>query len=147
DQRGQSRTGSYDIGAVEGVAYMVTNINDSGGGSLRQAVDDANSSSSADVLLFSRLFNSAPTLTPTTDPPPLAGTALDLTDSATTLVAGPGAGLLTVSGNNVRRVFNIDTGASAVMSGLKITGGNAAGQGGGGVNNLGTLTLTTVTVT
>jgi hypothetical protein len=141
DQRGFARsTGAGGtIGAVEGVGFTVTNINDSGAGSLRQAVLDANRTASADVILFSSLFNSPQTIT-------LTGGELDLTDAATTTIAGPGAKLLTVSGNQTSRVFAVTSGAAARLEGLTITGGNTAGDG-GGLNSVGgTVTLTNCAV-
>ena len=45
---------------------------------------------------------------------------------------------MTVSGNNASRVFQVDAGVTASISGLTITGGNSSG-GGGGVLNYGTL--------
>src|SRR5437016_4036102 len=50
-------------------------------------------------------------------------------------ITGPGAGLLTISGNNASRVFEIDAG-QVVISGLTITGGyDTAIIGGGGIWN------------
>ena len=65
---------------------------------------------------------------------------LSLTDTATMTISGPGANLLTVSGNNANQVFDIERG-SVALSGLTVSGGNA-GHGGGLYNNGGTLTLT-----
>ena len=66
-----------------------------------------------------------------------------LTDTATTTINGPGANLLTVSGGGKSRVFDID-GASAVLSGLTITGGSA--ESGGGLFNTGWAALTDVII-
>jgi predicted outer membrane repeat protein len=74
----------------------------------------------------------------------LPGGPLELTDTTgLETITGPAAGL-TVSGGGLSRVFQVDTGVSAAFSGLTITGGNASS--GGGVQNLGTLTLTNCTV-
>jgi len=75
-------------------------------------------------------------------------------------INGPGAGLLTVSGQNSVRVFQIDAGVTAEIDGIAVANGRApdgspganavttptAGSGGtggdgGGILNLGTLTL------
>jgi hypothetical protein len=77
-------------------------------------------------------------------------------------IQGPGAGLLTIYGNSMSRVFQVDVGASVAISGLGIAGGDgvassyggpsgyptpAAYDGsGGGILNLGTLTLSGCTV-
>ncbi len=64
------------------------------------------------------------------------------------VIEGPGANLLTVSGNNAAEVFQIDNTAS--LAGLTISGGlasGAAGGCGGGITNNGTLTITGCTIT
>src|SRR5205085_7432114 len=54
---------------------------------------------------------------------------------------------VTVSGNNVTRVFNIQSGKTDTIQDLTITGGKVTGVNkGGGVLNSGTLTLTNVTL-
>ncbi len=57
------------------------------------------------------------------------------------MIKGPGANLLTVSGGATYRVFVIDPGVTATLSGLTITQGNAYSSPGGGVLNLGELTV------
>jgi hypothetical protein len=68
---------------------------------------------------------------------------------------GPGAAQLTVSGNNASRVFKIDDGVVVTLDGLTIANGRGSNDvflgardyaGGGGIWNLGTLTLTNSTV-
>ena len=51
---------------------------------------------------------------------------------------------MTVSGGNASRVFQVDSGVTASISGLTITKGNAGS--GGGLLNFGTLSLTNCTV-
>ncbi|HVS81721.1 MAG TPA: LamG-like jellyroll fold domain-containing protein [Pyrinomonadaceae bacterium] len=58
-------------------------------------------------------------------------------------INGPGANLLTLSGNNTARVFTVNQGypgQTDTISGLIISGGSS--DNGGGVQNSGTLTLT-----
>ncbi len=76
----------------------------------------------------------------------LTGSALELTYNTTETISieGPGAGV-TIDGGGRSRVFQIDAGVTASISGLTITGGNAV-QGGGGLFNEGTVTLTNCTV-
>src|SRR5262249_48281881 len=73
---------------------------------------------------------------------------LELSDqTGTETITGPGANLLSVSGNHASRVFRVDAGVTASISGLTITGGNAGHFGkGGGVSNYGTTTLTACTI-
>ena len=146
DQRGFPRsTGAGGtIGAVDATAFTVTNTNDSGAGSLRQAILDANAISTGDVILFSSFFNTSRIIT-------LASGQLTLTDTATTTITGPGVSLLSVSGGDASRVFAVNLGASAAMTGMTITHGNGQGVGGSGrdggaIYNAGTLTLTNSTI-
>src|SRR5206468_2595841 len=74
----------------------------------------------------------------------LGGTELPmLTDNTgATSIAGPGANLLTISGNNACRVFDVS--ATAAISGVTISGGkNATGA---GILDNGTLTVTNSTL-
>jgi hypothetical protein len=138
DQRGLARFGNTDIGAFE-YQFKVTSTADSGNGSLRQAVANANSTAGADTVIFTSLFNTPQTIT-------LTSGQIAFTDASTTTITGTGAGLLTVSGNNASRVFDVASGASAAISGLTITGGTTSSFGGGGLANSGTVTLSNATV-
>ena len=60
-------------------------------------------------------------------------------------IAGAGAAVTIDAGGN-SRVFQVDDGVTASLSGLTITGGLTSGNG-GGLENFGTLTLTGCTVT
>lgn len=60
-------------------------------------------------------------------------------------ILGTGADILSISGNNASRVFNI-TSATATITGMTISNGDVRDAGGGILNN-GTLTLTKCTVT
>lgn len=59
DQRGRPRItgGTIDIGAVEMSAFMVTINGDSGTGTLRKAIADANAAGGGDILLDEVFFN------------------------------------------------------------------------------------------
>src|SRR6185369_13551213 len=103
--------------SADAATFNVTNLNDSGAGSLRQAVLDANAAAGADVITFQSGLSGTITLT--------TG-ELDLYDSVD--IQGPGAATLAVSGNNASRVFYIYSTANGpidvTISGLTITGGN-----------------------
>ncbi len=74
------------------------------------------------------------------------GATLVLSETAgPEVIDGPGAGLVTVSGNNTSEVFNIAGDTVVSMSGLSIIDGN--GIFGGGLFNEGTLTITNTTFT
>ncbi|HEX9002641.1 MAG TPA: putative Ig domain-containing protein, partial [Blastocatellia bacterium] len=134
-----------DIGAFELIAspLIVTNTNDAGAGTLRQAIFEANLSDvAADVITFSALFNTAQTINLLTVLP-------DITGSLT--LTGPGANLLTVRRDVAAefRIFHIPNfGPEVVISGLTINNGRApAFEFGGGISSLSSLTLTDVNVT
>jgi hypothetical protein len=128
--------------------FTVLNTNDSGVGSLREAIDLANASVG---VAESIVFNYNPLLgtkfdDSTPDTITLTSGQLTLTDTATTTISGPGANPLAISGGGLSRVFNVDVGASAALSGLTITGGNADRGGGLFNEDTATLTLTDCTV-
>jgi hypothetical protein len=120
--------------------FNVSSTADDGSiGTLRWAINQAKANNGADTITFSSLFNSPQTITLTSGP-------LQLTDEATTTIAGPGPDLLTVSGARLgAQVFEVTAGSMAAMSGLTITDGMANGFG-GGVLNSGNLTLTNAVV-
>src|SRR5262249_3338936 len=88
-----SATGSTTLGVAP--VLTVTNTNESGYGPLRWAVAQANALTGPNTITFSpATFGTTPqTITLTSGP-------LTLTDPALTTIQGPGASLLTVSGNN-----------------------------------------------
>jgi Ca2+-binding RTX toxin-like protein len=106
--------------------FTVSNLNDSGAGSLRQAILDANATPGADRVLFQSTLSGQITL----------GSELPITDA--TQVLGPGPDKLTVSGNNATRIFNANfppaqAGTPVTISGLRLTGGSADSTGGGAI--------------
>ncbi|MBX7106483.1 MAG: hypothetical protein K1X57_20580, partial [Gemmataceae bacterium] len=142
DQRGGSFSrafsGGVDIGAVEAVRFVVVNNNNSGAGSLRQAVADAGTLPGIDVIGFDTTGFSSSTITLTSG---------EITLSDGVVITGPGAGQLAISGNNASRVFNVNAAVSVVISSLSIVAGTSTGSGGGLVNSLaGTITLDRVTL-
>jgi parallel beta helix pectate lyase-like protein len=103
--------------------FVVNNLNDSGPGSLRQAVIDANANPGADAIAF----NVTGTIT-------LTSGTLVISDAVNIL--GPSPASLTVNGSNAIRVFEISAGATAMLSGMTITASNGIG-----VLNRGTTTI------
>src|SRR5580692_4417085 len=92
--------------ALEGRALLSTltvnsTADDGSTGTLRWAIGQANASNQADTIDFSSLFDTPQTIT-------LTSGSLLLTSADTTTISGPGANLLTVSGNQAGRVFDID---------------------------------------
>ena len=121
--------------------FTVTNIGDTGAGSLRYEIGQANSNAGASTIDFdSTVFNSALTIT-------LTGSQLELSNtSGTETIDGPAAGV-TVSGGGLSRVFRVDANVTASISGLTIAGGSVSGAGAGLANYGGTTTLTECAVT
>jgi len=119
--------------------FTVTNLNDTGAGSLRDAVASANATAGADVINFQAGLTGTITLT---------SGELSLYDAVD--IQGPGAATITVSGNNASRVFYIYSTANApidvTISGLTITNGSDS-DGGGAIIDWGeNLTLDHVVV-
>jgi len=111
----------------------VINTNDSGAGSLREAITNV---CTGGTINFDAALNGQ-TITLTSG---------ELAISKNLTINGPGANLLTISGNNASRIFNIQTGMTAAISGLTVSNGNSASDGGGIVNQ-GTLTLSASAIT
>jgi hypothetical protein len=112
----------------------VTNTNDSGPGSLRQAIADA---ASGDTINFS--ITGSITLT---------SGQLEILRNLT--IQGPGANLLSINGNDTSRVFSISAGVTAVLDGLTITNGWEPVfpiSFGGGIFNQGVLSVSNCNIT
>jgi hypothetical protein len=108
--------------------------------SLREAILVANTDASngqSDTISFAGSLGRATiTLDPTLGQLELSGVPPQGTTATETI---NGRGLITVSGNDATRVFQVDAGVTAIFTGLKITQGLALN--GGGILNFGTLTL------
>ncbi|MBW4612727.1 MAG: hypothetical protein KME21_05505 [Desmonostoc vinosum HA7617-LM4] len=123
--------------------FSVTNTNDSGIGSLRQAISDANTLTGGDIINFDGVFadNIARTIT--------LSSSLQITDDVD--IQGTDASLISVSGNYSQdldgsesgsRVFEISSDTTVEIVGLTITKGYYVSiDGASGIFNNGTLTL------
>ena len=105
--------------STQASTITVTNINDSGAGSLRQAIADAHDGDTID-------FGVTGTITLTTG---------ELLVNKSVTINGPGLDNLTVDGNHASGVFRVQVGGggTATIAGLTITNGNA--NRGGGISN------------
>src|ERR1017187_1300275 len=109
--------------------WAVSNILDSGPGSLRQAVLDANAGGGGTITF--------PNVTGT-----ITLTSGELVISATNLnIVGPGPTNVSISGNQASGVFYVNAGVTGSLSGLTIENGSAQ-RPGGGIYNMGNLTFT-----
>lgn len=115
--------------------FTVLNLNDSGADSLRDCVSKANTAAGADTVTFIA---------------GLTGT-ITLTSGETAIseaIKGPGSSVLSISGNNASRIFNISSSASGSaisISGLTFTGGFGSGFSSAGGAIVGTNQSLTVT--
>jgi hypothetical protein len=114
--------------STQAATITVTSTNDSGAGSLRQAIADANDGDTID-------FGVTGTITLTTD--------WLLVEKSIT-ISGPGSNNLALDSNHARRAFYIGWGRTVTISGLAIINGYAV-DGGAIWNNHGTLTINSCT--
>jgi hypothetical protein len=104
-----------------GSTFTVTNTDDSGAGSLRQAILDANANPGPDVIDATGVSGTI-IINP-------ANYFLVITDDVT--INGPGQANLTISGDNASRIFWIQNGTITIQD-LTLANGYAKGGNGGG---------------
>jgi hypothetical protein len=125
-------------------ATTVVNTNDSGSGSLRQAIIDANATTGvADTINFDQSF-SGQTIT-------LASQLPTITAAGGALTIDGGSADITISGANQHRVFEvgsgIGSGAKLTLSNLTVANGAVGISEGGGIRNIGsTLEVSNSTI-
>ena len=112
--------------------FMVTNLDNSGAGSLRDAIMAANAAPGADTITFSV----SGTIT-------LGSTLPTITDTAGLTIDGTGQ-TVTISGAYLYQVLFVEAYASLTLDNLTIANGYNI-SGGGIANNGGTLTITNCT--
>ena len=102
--------------------FPITNVNDSGAGSLRQAILDANSNGVADVIVFQ--VSGVITLT---------NGQMNIFDDLT--IVGPGSGFLTIDAVGNSRIFEVanEGPVHASIRGMSLFNGNATEGNGGGI--------------
>jgi hypothetical protein len=115
------------------LSLTVSTVLDSGPGSLRQAILDANANPGPDTIVFDASFYASPkTIIINSAPPQMAGVLT---------ITGPGSSLLTVqrsaSGAGISRQVFSSFASNLTMSGMTITGGSVSGAAGGGISILG----------
>lgn len=141
--------GAAILGApsVHAATFTVANNNDSGDGSLRAAVTQANATAGADTIGFASSVGN----------PILLKSALP-TLSGALIISGPGVRNLSVARDSTTqfRIFTTATDSTVTIAGLNIVGGDVSALDsednlvdsslGGNILNLGTLTIRECTV-
>ncbi len=146
DQRRFLLAGTADVGAFEfngGDPILVTSTNDSGAGSLRQALANAAALPGGDIVPFAPGFTG----------PIVLSSEIVITDTSGGVTIDAGslpAGVTIDGGPGTNRIFTVSSGTSLALLGLTLTGGNGGGaaQNGNGnaIVNFGTLALTRCTL-
>src|SRR5262245_6274161 len=101
-------------GNTTNIANLVANPGPDGI-SLREAMTAANKTAGSDTITFQAGLSGTITLINGELP----------TISSPVTITGPGAGVLTISGNNVSRIFHLPAGITVSISGLTLTKGSA----------------------
>ena len=122
--------GTVAISTAHAAAFTVTSLADSGAGTLRQAITDANTAAGADTISFAV----SGTVT-------LASTLPPITDASGVTISGTGQTVI-ISGNNAVVVMQVATGALLTLNNLTIANGSG---GGGGLSNSGTANISNST--
>jgi hypothetical protein len=118
----------FPIVGAQAATITVTNTNDKGAGSLRQAISSA---AAGDTISFDSALNGKT----------ITLTSAGLTISKALTIAGPGPGYLAISGGNKYRVFGVSGTGAVTISGLTIRDGRVTNLRGAGINNTGKLTV------
>ncbi len=116
--------------------FTVTNLDDAGAGSLRDAVEDANLADGADVIAFQSGLSGEITLT--------TG-QIEIQDALD--IQGPGADVIEVNGNDSDRIFYVEPTVNGAayddvrIAGLTLSEGSTPDGGGAVYSDVATLTL------
>ena len=125
--------GAVGLPSLRGATITVANTGDSGAGSFRQALANAND---GDTINFHSSLNGQM----------ITLTSGELLVNKSVTVSGPGSNTLAVDANHASRVFYIAAGKDVTISGLTITNGSATPYGGGIYNDHASLTLSSCIV-
>jgi hypothetical protein len=121
-------------GALHAASFLVDNLNNGGTGTLRAAIESANVNPGFDTIDFDAGLNGTIVL---------SSGLPQLTDDVE--ISGPGADVITVSGNSLHRPFFVSSGSTATLRGLTIANGRSSlvvsGGTGGAIQNEGNLTV------
>src|SRR5581483_11922776 len=119
------------VPTARAATFTVTSLNDSGPGSLREAIILANARAGTDTITFSI----GGTIT-------LGSSLPSITDAAGLTING--GSVVTISGNNAVQVLQVNSGAALTVQNLVIAHGNTNLLA-GGLSNSGTVTISNST--
>jgi parallel beta-helix repeat protein len=105
-----------DTPQVQADSYTVTNTDDSGAGSLRQAITDSNASGGADTIAFDSSLSG--TITLASALPTITGDVNIDGSTASDALVGPD---IIIDGNGAASCLNVNGGSASVIKGLKLT--------------------------
>jgi hypothetical protein len=117
--------------------FTVITTADSGAGSLRQAVLDANANSGPDEITFD----------PSIDTQTITLTSGELSVTEELVVTGNGATNTIIDGNASSRIFNITGAVAFTISGAMLPNGVASSGDGGAINSDAAVTVDATTIT
>jgi len=112
--------------------FTVTSLNDAGTGTLRAAIASANGTPGSNTINYQLGLIGTKTM--------LTSGVLEIT-GGNLVINGPGDETVTLDAAGKSGIFKVDAGATATISDLGIDNGKATA--GGGISNLGTLTVDT----
>ncbi|MBK1694654.1 hypothetical protein CKO09_07870 [Chromatium weissei] len=128
---------NFSTAAAAGTTFTVINASDSGAGSLRQAILDANSTADADKIVFDSAL-AGYTI-------PLTGGEMEITQPLT--ITGVDALTVTIKADNTDRIFKVSSGIAVRIEFLTLEGsGSTTILGGSIYNNGGDLELVHCTI-
>ena len=119
--------GLLGVTTARGATFTVTNTNDAGPGSLRQAILDANASAGLDTIDFNIPGAGPHTIRPASDLPTITDSVI--IDGYTQPAAVPNSNPITTGSNAVLKIELDGTNAGDRANGLFITGGNSVVRG------------------
>jgi hypothetical protein len=105
---------------AQAATYTVTNANDSGAGSLRDAINQANASIENDTITFASGANGTITL---------LSALPNLANNGTLTITGNGATNTIISGSNAFRVLRVSAGANVIINGVTVRDARGGGFG------------------
>ncbi|NJM12803.1 MAG: hypothetical protein HC889_13885 [Synechococcaceae cyanobacterium SM1_2_3] len=123
------------LSIAQAATYTVTNLNDNGPGSLRQAMLDSLSilTSADNTIVFQSGLSGTITL---------SSSIRFIGQNKSLTINGPGANVLAISGNRLTEIFNFSDARSTItVNGFTIKDGSSIGFG-GGIHSYGALTVT-----